>query len=585
MKDPKNKPASPSSGLPFNPPEIPDGGRQQIIVIAQPDIGLRAAESGVRSAAGADVHGLSEVLSSEGIHLEPLFGRSEERLRSGSTPSIPLDENAPDLSIYYRADVPSDKAEAIAEKLRQQDGVAGAYLQPRASLPYAGGPTAPAPEVSLPVTPAYLARQQYLDAAPVGIDAHYAWTQPGGRGAGVRVIDLEGAWRFSHEDLTQNQGGVIGGVQTPAVDWRNHGTAVVGVIGGDVNTYGITGIAPDANVRAVSVFRDAALTYNLAQALRQAADSLSPGDIILIEQQFGHPTRGWTAVEWWPAEFDAIRYAVAKGVIVVEAAGNGGNNLDDPIYNTPLAGFPATWRNPFNRANRDSGAVVVGAGNPPSGTHGRTQHPSFGEVYVDRARCGFSNFGAMIDAQGWGWEVTTAGYGDLQGGAEDIWYTDQFSGTSSASPIVVGALACVQGILRARGRIPLSPARARELLRAGGSPQQAAAGRPVTQRIGNRPNLRQLIASALQTATWTGVQFTGTVAANSTQRWFTFNWPAHWHVYWTVVPTTPRPGAPQVQWKVQVERASDAFVTYWISVTNLTPVPVGIEGRFAVLGW
>ena len=27
----------------------------------------------------------------------------------------------------------------------------------------------------------------------------------------------------------------------------------------------------------------------------------------------------------------------------------------------------------------------------------------------------------------------------------------------------------------------------------------------------------------------TGVQFTGSLAANQTQRWFTFNWPAAWH--------------------------------------------------------
>jgi hypothetical protein len=161
----------------------------------------------------------------------------------------------------------------------------------------------------------------------------------------------------------------------------------------------------------------------------------------------------------------------------------------------------------------------------------------------------------------------------------------------------------VQGVLRAHGRIPLSPARARELLRATGSPQadglafpfipnmagtgypQNHPARPRTQRIGNRPNLRQLIARALETQTWVGVQFTGTIPANQTNRWFTFRWPAHWHVVWTVVPTSPRPGGPQIEWKVQVERASDEFITYWISITNLTPVPVNIEARFAVLGW
>ncbi len=80
-----------------------------------------------------------------------------------------------------------------------------------------------------------------------------------------------------------------------------------------------------------------------------------------------------------------------------------------------------------------------------------------------------------------------------------------------------------------------------------------------------------------------GVQFTGTVQANQTQRWFTYNWPAHWHVIWTVVPTTPKPGAPQINWRVRVERASCSYITYWISITNLIGSLVDIEARYAIL--
>src|SRR5213078_1835241 len=97
------------------------------------------------------------------------------------------------------------------------------------------------------------ARQGYLEAAPGGIDARWAWTQAGGRGAGVRIVDVEGAWRFSHEDLLQNQGGVIGGTQSTDIGWRNHGTAVGREFGGDSNAIGITGICSNANVRAVSI--------------------------------------------------------------------------------------------------------------------------------------------------------------------------------------------------------------------------------------------------------------------------------------------------------------------------------------------
>jgi hypothetical protein len=176
---------------------------------------------------------------------------------------------------------------------------------------------------------------------------------------------------------------------------------------------------------------------------------------------------------------------------VVEAAGNGSQNLDDPIYNTRPAGFPTSWKNPFNPANPISYAVVVGAGAPPLGTHGHNHHGP------DRSRLGFSNYGARVDAQGYGREVTSTGYGDLQGGTNrNEWYTDQFSGTSSASPILVGTLGCMQGILRSQGGPLLTSQRAQTLLRSTGSPQQDAPGRPRTQRIGNLPNLRQLIPAA-----------------------------------------------------------------------------------------
>jgi hypothetical protein len=80
-----------------------------------------------------------------------------------------------------------------------------------------------------------------------------------------------------------------------------------------------------------------------------------------------------------------------------------------------------------------------------------------------------------------------------------------------------------------------------------------------------------------------GVQFRGNVLANQSRRWFTFNWPQGWHVVWYVVPTSPRVGAPQIQWDVQVERANADYITYWITVRNITSVPVDIEARYAVL--
>jgi hypothetical protein len=82
---------------------------------------------------------------------------------------------------------------------------------------------------------------------------------------------------------------------------------------------------------------------------------------------------------------------------------------------------------------------------------------------------------------------------------------------------------------------------------------------------------------------WTGIQWTGTIAPNATQRWFTWGWSVNEHVVWYLMPTTPRPGAPELDWDVAVERANNTQCTYWITVKNLTNQNVNFEGRFAVL--
>lgn len=81
----------------------------------------------------------------------------------------------------------------------------------------------------------------------------------------------------------------------------------------------------------------------------------------------------------------------------------------------------------------------------------------------------------------------------------------------------------------------------------------------------------------------TGIQFTGNLAASASGRWFTHSWPAAWHVIWYMVPTNPRPGAPQLEWSVSVERQSATLCTYWLTIRNLTPSPLSFEGRYAIL--
>ncbi|HEX8092719.1 S8 family serine peptidase [Jatrophihabitans sp.] len=473
----------------------------ELVVVVSPDAVLPAATGAARAQlmrgllAPDAPSPIADLLSEVGadVSLRPVAGR-----RATATLMASVDDDAVTaLSSYFVVQGVTAGHEELAQRLREIDSVHGAYVKPPAELPVALNDMAPAADDPPTESPDFSGRQGYLEAPPGGVGALWAHAQPGGRGKGVNVIDIEGSWRLTHEDLVGHLGGLMGGTPSEDLGWRNHGTAVVGVIGSAANRFGTLGIAPEAFIRTISIFGAGSSS---AAAIRQAADALSAGDILLIELQRRGPMGGmfgqggYIAVEWWPDDFDAIAYAVSRGVIVVEAAGNGSQNLDDPTYDTPQTGFPAGWKNPLG-GGRDSGAVLVGAGAPPPGVHGTS---SWGP---DRSRLDFSNYGSRVDVQGWGREVTSCGYGDLQGGTdhEDAWYTDKFSGTSSASPIVVGALACAQGILRAAAT-PLTPATARRLLRETGSPQQAGSGGDVSQNIGSRPDIAALVRRARDTS-------------------------------------------------------------------------------------
>ena len=81
-----------------------------------------------------------------------------------------------------------------------------------------------------------------------------------------------------------------------------------------------------------------------------------------------------------------------------------------------------------------------------------------------------------------------------------------------------------------------------------------------------------------------GVQFSGSVPANSSRRWFTHSWPQEWRVVWIVVPTSPvQNQSAQIEWKVQVERQTSTLLKYYLEIKNLSNRTVTIEARYAVL--
>ncbi len=367
-----------------------------------------------------------------------------------------------------------EKLLQLLEQILQDPNVETAFLEPvavPASLGFDAftgdytGPEILAPRG--PRTPNYQSQQGYLGAPPVGVNALAVDGIPGARGGDMQMLDIEGAWLWDHEDLPVPF--YTAGGQYPDQSWRDHGTAVLGEIRGSDNGFGVRGITPECEVGGVSI---AALS--VATALYTASLALDVGDVILIELHAPGPNSngtgqfGYVPMEYWQENFDAIQVITANGRIVCEAAGNGEQNLDDPIYGTT-----------FDPEVRDSGAIMCGAATSSG-------YPEW-----------FTNYGARVDVNGWGSSIVTCGYGDLQGGNEEEWYTSNFGGTSGASPIIVGSVVALQGIIKDSSGTPLDAFSIRDVLIETGSPQNGV------NHVGPRPDIL---------AAWESIQSgTGTV--------------------------------------------------------------------------
>jgi serine protease len=387
-----------------------------------------------------------------------------------------------DLNLHFRIrTAPGTDTVALLDALNALDIVEVAAPEPK--------------PVPAPVTPSFVSGQGYRTAAANGgIDADYAQTLIGGKGENVTIVDVEYSWNRSHEDLAKARlSGSALANGTPCdpfaakdgVHSTDHGTAVLGELTGDPNGLGVTGLAPGASLLTVNTAKvdsTGKCLVDIASAIYVAADNTSPGDVILIEQQWSGPNRttdsdvGYVPVEWDQTKKvrNAIQNATARGRIVIEPAGNGYQNLDDPVYTDTTTGK--------NWFSVDSGAIIVGAGKAPGCT--LDSDPA-----IARGRLSFSDYGSRLNVQAWGDCVWTTGYGDLQGGTDsNLWYTYRFGGTSSASPIVAASAAVLSSIAKSRGTT-LTPATVRSLLKATGQPQTFGN----TGNIGPLPNLKAAI--------------------------------------------------------------------------------------------
>lgn len=416
------------------------------------------------SSADPDLAQLEEILSAFRIPahaIERLHTVSETKLdEERAAGERRSNRELADLNLYYKIAVPPGvDIGALSDQLNALDIVELAAPAPR---------PAPSPSDISPPTPDFSGTQKYRDAPPNGVGALDPAVIPGGDGARTKVVDIEYDWLLDHEDLELDAETNVDTEATPQHPFgggTDHGTAVLGVLVGGANGYGITGIVPAANA-LVAPANTLEFGYNPARAIALAASQLGAGDAILIEQQTRVCGGGlYGPLEWHQSVFDAIAAATALDIVVVEAAGTGGMNLDDP-----------SCGGRFDRAVRDSGAIIVGAGDP-----------------TDRSRLLFSSYGSRVDLQGWGSSVATTGYGTLFSPGDDRQkYADSFGGTSSASAIVAGAVLAVQGAVIAKGLAPIDPLMLRQVLVDTGTPQ----GNP-TEQIGPLPD----IAAALEAST------------------------------------------------------------------------------------
>lgn len=159
------------------------------------------------------------------------------------------------------------------------------------------------------------------------IKAPDSWRKAQGKGIVVAVIDT--GCQVDHDDLSEN---IIGGYNFTkddagnfeiCQDYLGHGTHVAGIIAANNNNTGIIGVAPKTSLLILKIIeRNGTATYeNLINAIKYALTwrGESGEQVSIINISLGGPKND-------PELHSVISSAVNKGVIIVAAGGNNGDN-------------------------------------------------------------------------------------------------------------------------------------------------------------------------------------------------------------------------------------------------------------------
>jgi hypothetical protein len=386
-----------------------------------------------------------------GATLRRLFSSvSLDKLKGFLRAPVPADSasNTQSLLQYHVLDVPPGTLpKAVLEALKAWPQVRSAEQAIEAVDPT--GTVDPRDDGMYPL-------QQYLQPAPLGVNAVWAWRIPGGTGAGQTVLDLERGWASNHVDLLDEAG--LSRVRHVYGDnlaaSAGHGAAVLGILCATDNGTHIVGMAPDTT--RILLLSHSGNSANIPDAivstlLKLAPDGdlthLPPGIVLLIETELRDE-----ANRRWPVEHNtAIRqtlfYVNYWGVTIILAAGNGGANLDqylnaedEQIYLPGGTGFV------------DTGSLYVGAG---------LYQPEM-DPANPWTRHAYSNYGRRVNCFAMGEKVATLW---TNGQTPETGFTTDFKWTSSAAAIVAGGALCCQGMAWSSARLgrALKPAELRKL--------------------------------------------------------------------------------------------------------------------------